>query len=311
MPQFTLQELQCLDAVLREGGFQAGATRLNRSHSAVFAAIAKLEARLGLVLLDRTGYRVVPTEAGRSFHATARSLLAGADVLDMHAQQLATGEETQIRVILGDTCPTAHGLELLGGFFARCPHTRLDLHFETISGPQERLVEDEADLILHWIDKADPRFEWIDLGTIAFVPVVAPGFLPFDITAAITPAQMAGLTQCIIRDTARGPHKPSFHVLEGAPQCTVADHRMKKEVILRAMAWGHLPEFMIMDEIGDGQLLSIVGAHFPGITTQLVAARRRDRPHGPVARRLWRYIEEGARDLRDRIEVAWKPKSLL
>ncbi len=43
----------------------------------------------------------------------------------------------------------------------------------------ERLFDDEADLILHRVDKADPRLEWIDLGTVSVVPVVAPGFLPF------------------------------------------------------------------------------------------------------------------------------------
>jgi DNA-binding transcriptional LysR family regulator len=301
MIQFTLQELQCLDAVLREGGFQAGALRLNRSHSAVFAAIGKLEARLGVALLDRTGYRVAPTVAGQAFHTKARALLAEADALDRQARQLATGEEPHLRVILGDICPTDHGLSLLSGFFAQCPNTRLDLHFETISGPQERLVDEEADLILHWVDKADPRFEWIDLGTIEFVPVVAPGFLPFEITAPITTKDMAGLTQCIIRDTARGSTKPNFYVLDGSPQCTVADHRMKKEVILRAMAWGHLPAFLIMDELRTGRLLSIADAHFPGISTQLVAARRRDRPHGPIAQRLWRHLERFAGALRDQI----------
>ncbi|MBO9621579.1 MAG: LysR family transcriptional regulator [Sphingomonas sp.] len=294
MSNFTLQELQSFDAVVCEGGFQAGATRLHRSHSAVFAAVAKLEARVGIALLDRSGYRVVPTEAGRSFHAKVRHLLANAAALDMHARQLASGEETQLRVILGDTCPTEQGLELLGGFFAQQPDTRLDLHYETISGPQERLLEGEADLVLHWVDKADARFEWIDLGTVAFVPVVAPGFLPFDITPSIAPEQMRSLTQCIIRDTARGPDRPSFHVLDDAPQCTVADHRMKKEVILRGLAWGHLPAFMIAAELERGLLMSMAGTHFPGVSVDLVAARRRDRPHGPVACRLWHHIAQRA-----------------
>ena len=75
MYAFTLQEIQCFDAVVREGGFQAAAVALNRSHAAIFAAIAKLEANLGVLLLDRSGYRVSLTEAGRSFHRKARSLL--------------------------------------------------------------------------------------------------------------------------------------------------------------------------------------------------------------------------------------------
>ncbi len=290
MTPMTLQEILCFDAVVREGGFQGAALALNRSHAAVFAAVAKLEQSLGLTLFDRGGYRVALTEAGRSFHRKAQVLLGDLEALDLHARQLASGEETRLRVILGDVCPIDRGLGLLGAFFAGAPNTRLDLHFETISGPWERLFEDAADLILHWVDKADPRLEWIDLGVVSFIPVVAPGFLPFPVTDAITPTQMRDLTQCIIRDTARGADKPSFHVLEGAPQCTVADHRMKKEVIVRGMAWGHLPDFMIQDELRSGALMAITGRHFPGVQSELVAARRRDRPHGPVAERLWSHI---------------------
>ncbi|NLS18554.1 LysR family transcriptional regulator [Rhizobium sp. P40RR-XXII] len=291
MHPFTLQEIQCFDAVVREGGFQAAASALNRSHTAVFAAIAKLETNLGVTLLDRSGYRVGLTEAGRSFHRKAQALLGEMEALRVHASQLTMGEETHLRVVLGDTCPLHNGLQLLNGFFAGFPNTRLDLHFETIGGPSERLFENEADLILHWIDKSDPRLEWIDLGTISFVPLVAPGFLPFTSSRLITPEQMRGLTQCIIRDTARNIAKPSFYVVEGAPQCTVADHAMKKEVVLRGMAWGHLPHFMVEAELRDGRLLPITGQHFPGMDIELVAARRRDRPHGPVANRLWDYIQ--------------------
>ncbi|HEV2502870.1 MAG TPA: LysR family transcriptional regulator [Mesorhizobium sp.] len=296
MNPFTLQEVQCFDAVVREGGFQGAALVLNRSHAAVFAAVAKLEDNLQVALLDRAGYRVTLTDAGRSFYRKAQSLLSEMETLKLHARQLAMGEETHLRVVVGDTCPLNGGLELLSGFFASRPNTRLDLHFETISGPWERLFEDEADLILHWVEKTDGRLEWIDLGKVSFVPVVARDFLPFPLWGSVTPEQMRGLTQCIIRDTARTTQKASYYVVEGAPQCTVGDHLMKKEIILRGMAWGHLPRFMIEDELRSGRLLSIAGEHFPGVEIDLVAARRRDRPHGPVAARLWEHIQTCAQD---------------
>ncbi|MBF2952519.1 LysR family transcriptional regulator, partial [Pseudomonas aeruginosa] len=50
MHDFTLHDLQCFDAVVDAGGFQAAAQRLHRSHPAVFAAVARLERQLGLVL---------------------------------------------------------------------------------------------------------------------------------------------------------------------------------------------------------------------------------------------------------------------
>jgi DNA-binding transcriptional LysR family regulator len=81
-------------------------------------------------------------------------------------------------------------------------------------------------------------------------------------------------------------------VIEGAQQCTVPDQSMKKEIILQGLGWGHMPRFLIEDELRDGRLLSIAGRHLPGSTEELVAARRRDRPQGPVATRLWDHIQQ-------------------
>jgi DNA-binding transcriptional LysR family regulator len=65
---------------------------------------------------------------------------------------------------------------------------------------------------------------------------------------------------------------------------------MKKELILQGMGWGHLPAFLIAGELVRGRLLSIQGQHLRGARAELVAARRRDRPHGPMAERLWRFL---------------------
>src|SRR5688572_27435060 len=102
MTGFSLHDLQCFDAVLREGGFQRAAATLHRSHPAVFAAVARLEEQLGLALLDRSGYRVQATVAGRSFHRQAQALLREAENLRRHAAQLAMGEESELRIVMGD-----------------------------------------------------------------------------------------------------------------------------------------------------------------------------------------------------------------
>lgn len=83
---------------------------------------------------------------------------------------------------------------------------------------------------------------------------------------------------------------------------TVADHQMKKEILLEGIAWGHLPRFMIEEELRLGRLLPIVGRCFPGVTEELVAARRSDRPHGPVANRLWEQLQAKTLELRSGID---------
>ncbi|MEB8339560.1 LysR family transcriptional regulator [Streptomyces endophyticus] len=290
MPNFTLHELQCFNAVVRGGGFQAAADLLHRSHPSVFAAVAKLERQLGLDLLDRSGYRVQLTEAGHAFHRKVRVLLHDTEELQTYAAQLAMGEEAELRVVLGDLCPLPPVLEILGSFFAQRPQTRLHLLFETVTGPWERLLEDEADLIVHRVPKSDMRMEWIGLGRVALVPVVAPGFLPFPPDTGITPQRMQALTQCVVRDSARHPSEQGHFLIEGAPRTSVPDHLMKKELILHGMAWGHVPRFMIETELRNGSLISIAGRHFPGVVEELSAARRRDRPHGPVADQLWDFL---------------------
>lgn len=298
MAEFTLHDLQCFDAVIRAGGFQAAAGMLHRSHPSVFAAVAKLERQLDLVLLDRSGYRVHATEAGLSFHRRAQSLLRELQGLRTHAAQLSMGEETEIHVVIGDLCPRPQVLGLLGRFFAGHPATRLHLHFEAVGGPWERLFDGNADLIVHWVDKSDPRIEWLDVCPVPFIPVVAPGFLPETISHPITPDQMHGLTQCIIRDTARHSSQRDYFMIDGAPQCLVADQGMKKEIILQGLGWGHMPLFLVEQELRDGHLQSIASRHLPGLDQDLVVARRRDQPQGPIANRLWSYIEQEAPALR-------------
>ncbi|WP_420037613.1 LysR family transcriptional regulator [Streptomyces sp. cg28] len=289
MSNFTLHELQCFNAVVLDGGFQAAAERLHRSHPSVYAAVSKLERQLGLELLDRSGYRVQLTEAGRAFHRKVRFLLHEADELQSYAAQLAMGEEAELRVVLGDLCPLPAVLGMLSRFFAQHPQTRLHLQFETVTGPWERLLEDEADLIVHRVPHSDVRMEWIGLGRVALVPVVAPGFLPFAPDIDITPQRMRAFTQCVVRDSARHPSEQGHFLVEGALRSSVPDHLMKKELIVHGMAWGHVPRFMIEDELRDGTLLSIAGRHFPGVVEELSVARRRDRPHGPVADQLWDF----------------------
>jgi DNA-binding transcriptional LysR family regulator len=294
MADFTLHDVQCFDAVIRTGGFQAAAAALHRSHPAVFAAVARLESQTGLVLLDRGGYRVKLSAAGRSFHERMQPLMREAEGLRQHAAQLAGGEESDLNVVLGDLCPRPAALERLARFFVTCPHTRLNLHFETVGGPMERLKAGEADLILHRVEMTDPSLEWIALGKVRLIPVAAPGLLPKPLPKALREEHLREHAQCVMRDSARTPSDAHFLVVEGARQITVPDQTMKKDVILQALAWGHLPDFLIKEELRIGALKSLAGRWLPGHTETVVAARRRNAVHGPVAQRLWDDLRANA-----------------
>jgi DNA-binding transcriptional LysR family regulator len=161
----------------------------------------------------------------------------------------------------------------------------------------ERLLDGEADLILHHIDKADPRLEFVDLFAVRILPVVAPKFLHFPVSKSITPEQMRDYVQCVIRDTARHSPPRDYYLVEGARSWTVSDQLMKRELILQGMGWGHMPRYLIDQNLRDGSLLPITGRHLRGGQVELVAARRRNTPHGPIANRLWQFIGDQAAEI--------------
>ncbi|MES2264918.1 MAG: LysR family transcriptional regulator [Pseudomonadota bacterium] len=294
MNKLTLHQLRCFEAVVSQGSFQAAADQLCRSQPTVFAAVKSLETQVGVSLLDRSSYRVKVTDAGASFHARTQIFLEEYAKLETHVTQLSMGVESELRVVIGDLCPLAETLGLLRHFFDDHPDTRLHLHFEAISGPWERLNDGDADLIFHHVDTSDPGLEYIELQSVKMIPVVAPGFLGFPITDAISPEQMRDYAQCVIRDSARHSPPRDYYVVEGARSWTVSDQLMKREIIVQGMGWGHMPDFLVEDALRSGSLLSIAGKHLRGGQVTLVAARSRRVPHGPVAQWLWHYIASQA-----------------
>jgi DNA-binding transcriptional LysR family regulator len=75
----SLGRLVAFVAVAEVGSFTAAAERLNTTKSAVSQAIAVLERELGVQLLQRSTRKLAITEAGESFLADCRSLLAAAE----------------------------------------------------------------------------------------------------------------------------------------------------------------------------------------------------------------------------------------
>ena len=292
MNDFPIHQLRCFDAVVRHDSFQAAAAALNKTHPTVHTAVKMLEARVGITLFDRSGYRVKLTPEGQVFHRDVQEILAQSDRLNQRAAQLRQGEESELSLVIGDITPVAPVLERLDRFFRDTPQTRLNLHFEALSGPVERLLDGEADIIIHFAPPNEHRLERVVMFDVSIVPVVTPGFLDFPVGGDITPEQMAAYPQCIIRDTAQHSPKQDLFLIDGARQWIVSDQHTKKEIIMQGMGWGHMPDFMIRDELASGELLAISGRYFPGAEIEVCAARLRDAPVGPVAARLWKSLQE-------------------
>src|SRR4051812_9247095 len=74
--------LQLLVAIADGGSFTAAGARLGLTPSAVSKAVTRVEARLGVRLLQRTTRRVAFTDAGEAYIARARQLIADFEGLE-------------------------------------------------------------------------------------------------------------------------------------------------------------------------------------------------------------------------------------
>ena len=84
------RQLAAFCAVVERKSFSQAAERLGVTQPAVSLQIRSLEQRLGRRLLDRSGRRVEPTEAGLRLYASAQRLLALEESL---LEELAEGDE--------------------------------------------------------------------------------------------------------------------------------------------------------------------------------------------------------------------------
>jgi len=83
-----LRQLRYLDAVARNRHFTRAAEELHVAQSALSAQIRKLEAELGVTLLERTTRSVELTEAGELVLARARQALAETEALRREVEEL-------------------------------------------------------------------------------------------------------------------------------------------------------------------------------------------------------------------------------
>src|SRR5215210_6458928 len=118
------KQLQAFCAVVEKKSFSQAAEQLGVTQPAVSLQVRALEGRVGQTLLDRSGRRVEPTEAGRRLYRSAQRMLALEEQLFEDVS--SDGGALAGRLAIGaSTGPGAHLVPLLLCEFQR---RHADLH---------------------------------------------------------------------------------------------------------------------------------------------------------------------------------------
>jgi LysR family transcriptional regulator, transcriptional activator of the cysJI operon len=107
------RQLAAFCAVIERKSFSAAADGLGVTQPAVSLQVRALEERLGRRLLDRSGRRVEPTEAGVALYRSAQRMLQAERQLIEELEQDETGEVRGALAIGASTGPGAHFVPLL------------------------------------------------------------------------------------------------------------------------------------------------------------------------------------------------------
>jgi DNA-binding transcriptional LysR family regulator len=141
------RQLAAFCAVVERRSFSQAAERLGVTQPAVSLQVRSLEKRLGTQLLDRSGRRVEPTEAGWRLYRGAQKMLALEDQLVADVAASTEGELSGDLVLGASTGPAAIVVPvLLGEFQAANPAVRVFLTVSDTHTVVERVAERELEL---------------------------------------------------------------------------------------------------------------------------------------------------------------------
>ncbi|MBR1227058.1 MULTISPECIES: LysR family transcriptional regulator [unclassified Bradyrhizobium] len=161
-------------AVAEAGSLSAAARRQKTPLATVSRKVSELEAHLQTKLFNRSSRALVPTDAGRSYIAASKRILA--DVAE--AERTASGEYTTPRGDLIVSSPFAFGrlhlVPVMAEFVAVFPEVdiQLDLQDRPVN-----LVEDHVDVALRIGILTDSSLIAIRIGEIRRVLCASPAYL--------------------------------------------------------------------------------------------------------------------------------------
>lgn len=275
MLRMTLDALVMVDAIDRRGSFTAAGEELHKVPSTVSYTVTKLEEQLGVALFHRSGPKVSLTNAGRELLREGRELLRRAGDLECRVRRVATGWETELRIVCDSIFPTRSLRDGIAQFYRVADVTRLTLLQETMTGCWEALADGRADLLLAVGDAPSAGdHEVRKLGQIDYLFCVAPSHPLAKLKRRVTTSDLRSHKAVVVADSGRRLAPRTVGVLWDQDVLTVADMRTKFDYQVAGLGFGFLPAPWATAAAQRGEL-TILDVDAPRKAEDIVLAWRR------------------------------------
>ena len=169
-----LNGIGVLSAIVDSGSFAAASEALDMSQSGVSRSVARLEARLGIRLFDRTTRSVKLTDEGRRFYEQIVPLLSGLEEAAASASQGASAVRGRLRVNIDPFFSRLFLGPRLGAFVEKYPELQLDLITRDQLGD---MVADGFDLAVRFGQPRESTLIARKLLDTRVITVASPGYI--------------------------------------------------------------------------------------------------------------------------------------
>jgi DNA-binding transcriptional LysR family regulator len=167
-----LDELGVFVRIVEEGSLARAASRLRRSAPAVTRALAALEDRIGVRLIDRTTRRLAPTEAGRALYDKARTLVADYEAATSGAH------DAPVRGLLRITAPVQFGRRHIAPVVSHFLDAHDSVEVELLLNDRNiDLIDEGIDVALRIGALADSSLTARPVGHVRRLWVASPAYL--------------------------------------------------------------------------------------------------------------------------------------
>lgn len=286
-------------AVLETGSFAAAAARLGTSSGQASKLVSRLEADLGVRLLNRTTRALSPTEVGQAYFERLRGILDEFDALDAQVKDRASTPRGRLKLTAPLTFGTLQLVPALNDFARLYPAIELDVSF---TDRVVNLIDEGYDAAIRAGRVADSSLIARKLCDMRTIIIASEAYL-FTHGAPLRPADL-GQHACIIDTNFRDPLQWRFR--DAGQTTTVAlTGRLRysnAEACLRAAEMGlgiaNIPDFVAGPSLAAGRVRALL-CDFQDETAGIYALYPPGRHLAAKVRLLVDYLANYYRDVTD------------
>lgn len=283
------RQLQFFAAVVRAGSFSEAARACHVTQPAISVAVRKLEAELGVPLLERRARRLELTPYGHSLYRSALDVAADLKQARASIEALRSPSQGQVRLGVDQTIAPELLVAVTGELLAGHPGIRVQVTTGLASQFASAVEEGELDFIIAQEPLAEDRNPELDYTAIyreAVFPVARPGH-PLAGRRRLTGTELQAAAWCALRwIRGRLLWMPEFFATLGAPAPVPAITGnalpLIKEMLRSGDLLGLFPEQLVAADLAAGRLVRI-GTRTHQFTATRCLIQRRRRLLSPAA----------------------------